>query len=246
MPKHVVRPGEGLSSIADQYGLFPLTIWDHPDNADLRAAREDPDILAPGDCLFVPERRAKSIARPTDQRHRFLRRGVPALLRLQVFVGAELRANQPYSLIIDGAARGGVTDGDGVLQVDIPPRSQRAILEIGPDNHRFEIRLGHIDPITTLPGVRTRLHNLGFPCGSATDPADRDLHAALRAFQRFADLAETDDWRDPATRDALLRLHDSREWQPAEEGELEEILDEDDEDDEPPPVAAAPRGLRQT
>jgi hypothetical protein len=42
---HTVQNGECLSSIAFQYGFFVSTIWDDPDNAQLRGQRKDHNIL---------------------------------------------------------------------------------------------------------------------------------------------------------------------------------------------------------
>ncbi|MEZ4302729.1 MAG: peptidoglycan-binding domain-containing protein [Polyangiaceae bacterium] len=235
MPKHVVSQGEGISSIADQHGFSPATLWDHPDNAGLRETREDPDILAPGDEVSVPDKRPKDIDCQTGKRHRFRRLGVPALLRLQVFVGSEKRVNQPYRLEIDGVVRRGTTDDDGVLTAGVSPQARRAKLWIGPDDHELDIRLGHVDPLSTLAGVQSRLQNLGFDCGSQPGVMDAATRAALLAFQELAGIPATDDWQDAATRDALQKLHDTREWKEPEAGEGDdEVVEElhpDDVDD---------------
>ena len=48
-----VAPGEWVALIAWQCGgLDAQAIWDHPNNADIKQRRGDPNILAPGDrCL---------------------------------------------------------------------------------------------------------------------------------------------------------------------------------------------------
>jgi N-acetylmuramoyl-L-alanine amidase len=52
--KHVVREGECLASIAFENGFFPDTIWRHADNSALKERRENPNVLQPGDVLFIP------------------------------------------------------------------------------------------------------------------------------------------------------------------------------------------------
>lgn len=84
MPEHTVGQDECIASIAKAHGLSPETIWNHPENAALRERRGDPNVLNPGDTVFVPERRERYEDRPTEQRHRFRRRGTPAKLRLQI------------------------------------------------------------------------------------------------------------------------------------------------------------------
>jgi N-acetylmuramoyl-L-alanine amidase len=220
MPKHVVQRGEGLTSIADIHGFFARTLWNHPDNAALRAKRADPDILAPGDELFIPERRDRVEDCATTARHRFRKKGVPAFLRLQVIVGDEIRANQPYELTIDGVVHRGTTNAQGILDEGVPPRSRSAVLKVGPDQHEFYIRLYHVDPVETVSGVRSRLNNLGFACGTGTDP-DTALEHAVRRFQRKAGVTVNGRWDDSATAAALQRFHETSEifsTEPPEEG----------------------------
>lgn len=210
MPKHVVTPGEGVSSIADAYGFFPLTLWNHPENARLKAEREDPNILAPGDVVFIPDKRVRQEDVATDDVHRFVKRGTPALLRLQVFVAGAPQREQDYELRIDGVIRRGRTDADAVLEETVPPAAKLAILEIGPARTRFEIRIGHVDPLDLQRGVQHRLGNLGFACGD-----EASTRAAIAAFQRRCGLPETGDFRDPQLLAALRRYHDEREPLPA-------------------------------
>lgn len=50
----IVKQGDCLSSIANQYGFFLETIWDHGRNAGLREQRRDPDVIMAGERVFVP------------------------------------------------------------------------------------------------------------------------------------------------------------------------------------------------
>ncbi|MBM3789057.1 MAG: LysM peptidoglycan-binding domain-containing protein [Acidobacteria bacterium] len=84
MIEYEVRQGDCLASIAEEHGLAWETIWDLPENAGLKRQRGDPTILQPGDVVRVPELREKTESRPTEARHRFLRKGVPGLLRMRI------------------------------------------------------------------------------------------------------------------------------------------------------------------
>ncbi|XAL98997.1 hypothetical protein OT109_15600 [Phycisphaeraceae bacterium D3-23] len=53
--KHKLVPGECLRCLARSRGLTPGKIWDHPENADLRANRKGPDDVRPPDKVFIPE-----------------------------------------------------------------------------------------------------------------------------------------------------------------------------------------------
>jgi hypothetical protein len=89
MPRHVVRSGECIESIATGHGFFWETIWNLPDNEALRTAREEPTILRPGDEVVIPDKRRKDESGATEQRHRFRRKGVPVVLRLRILRPSE-------------------------------------------------------------------------------------------------------------------------------------------------------------
>lgn len=41
--QHQVGPGDCIVSIAYDNGFHPDTLWDHPENAELKALRHDPE-----------------------------------------------------------------------------------------------------------------------------------------------------------------------------------------------------------
>ena len=92
--EHEVHQGDCISSISYEYGFIWETIWNHPNNAQLKKARKDPNLLAPGDLVFIPDKTLKDERRATGQMHRFQLKSVPAKLRIQPFKGEEPRANQ--------------------------------------------------------------------------------------------------------------------------------------------------------
>lgn len=78
-PRHIVQKGECLSGIAWEHGFTNWRkIYDHPNNAQFRAERPNPDLIYPGDTLFIPEREAKHASLPTGQTKKLKLKGKPS------------------------------------------------------------------------------------------------------------------------------------------------------------------------
>ena len=206
-----VREGDCISSIAAAHGLLPDTVWLHPDNAALRAKRTDPNILYPGDKLYVPVKQVRNEAATTDERHRFRRKAIPERLRVQLCDEEEAPyTNQPYQLDIDGVLIRGKTDGAGFLDKPIEPTAKTAkvYLEFEEEVLEFELDLGHLHPIDTIEGAQARLRNLDFYLGDINGELDEATVAAVEDFQVFFDLELTSEL-DQATLSALQQHHHS-------------------------------------
>jgi hypothetical protein len=175
-----------MSSIAEKYGLFWETVWKDPNNAELKSKRKDPNVLMPGDEVFVPDKREKKESGGTEQKHRFKKKGVPAKFRVRLTIDDEPRANEPYKLLIDDRWIDGTTNGDGFLEESMPPGARKGKLIIGPPEAQdiYEFNLGSVDPIDTEEGVKERLQNLGYNVND-------DFPAAVRAFQEKEGLDAT-------------------------------------------------------
>ena len=208
---YVVRAGDCIESIAYKHGHYWKTLWDDPRNEELKQARENPNILLPGDRVSIPRRRRKDDYRAVDQRHRFRRRGVPSRLRLRLMADDIPRANLHFSLDVDGVVTEGQTDAEGRIDVPIPPDAQMARLHVDDDGigapTEYELQLGYVVPAGDLLGVQQRLGNLGWAC-----PTDGGMgpetEAALAEFQRNYELEETGQ-PDDATLAKLEELHGS-------------------------------------
>ena len=211
MPDYTVRQGDCLSSIAARYGLDWRSIWDHGKNSQLKRKRNDPNILLPGDVVFVPDKAVKQEDGGTQQRHRFVRKSASAKLRLQLLdEERNPRANLRYILAVDGSLHEGVTDGEGRIETEIPPsaRSAKLTVQDGEKQEEFELSLGHVDPISETSGVQQRLTNLGFDCGGESGTIGERTAAALRGFQKQSGLPETGQI-DATTRQNLEEIHGS-------------------------------------
>src|SRR5207253_11141565 len=107
-----------------EHGFFADTIWNYPENKDLKNKRKDPNTLCEGDVVIIPDQREKTVPKPTNQVHKFRLNNTPALCSLQVFKEDEYRANQSYELEIDDVKLTGKTNDEGVLRVSILPNAR--------------------------------------------------------------------------------------------------------------------------
>ena len=208
--RYQVRNGECINSIADAHGFFPDDLWGAPENADLRDQRKNPNSLAPGDVIVIPDKTLKSYQVQTDKVHQFKVTGVPAKLGVQVLDDDEPVRHAPYVLTVDRSRHEGTTDGDGMVEAWIPPAARRATLEVEVDEgdiREYELELGALAPIETIVGVQQRLRNLGYECGE-TGRLDDAMREALEAFQADAELEVNGELDD--TRAAIEKKHDAK------------------------------------
>lgn len=208
--EHIVREGECISSIAKTTGHFWHTIWEDAGNSVLRETRRQPNVLLPGDRVVVPPIRRKDEPGQSETRQRFVRRGEPSHFAVRVLDQDLPRANEPFSLVIDGGKPiTGMTDPEGKLDVPISGSARAAVLTIGaePDALTFTFNLGGLPPIASWEGVQARLRNLGLSCNE-TGERDEQTIDALNEFRHSVDLPRSDDI-DDATRSELLRKHGS-------------------------------------
>ena len=211
MPQlHIAKVNDCISSIALEHGFFPDTIWNDPDNADLRRVRPDPNVLRKGDLVVIPDKRRKEDDKSTDQRHQFRRKGFPTTIHIRLLKNDEPRANEPYHLVVDGRIHEGMTDGDGNLWIYIPANARKATLYVGEGEYRdeYELALRYLQPVSDLKGAQQRLNNLGYPAGPENGDLSPLIIQALRWFQRDHGLDVTGE-NDFKTQEKLIDLHGS-------------------------------------
>lgn len=198
-----VKQGDCISSVAYRAGFFPDTIWHHPENAELKRERTDPNVLLPGDVVVVPVKTLRHEPGDTEQRHRFRRKGVPERLHVQLLQLGQPRANVEYILDLDGKTHRGNADDMGWINHPIVPNASiaRLIVDPGPEQDEYDIVIGGVDPKDTVTGVQERLSNLGYDC-FITGALDGRTKAALREFQETHGL-EVSGEPDAKTTDAL-------------------------------------------
>ncbi len=182
--EYIVRPGDCMTSIATSHGHFWQTLWDAPENADLKAAREDPNVLLTGDKVFIPELREKAESCAAESKHRFRRKGIPAMLRLRLLFGNQPRKDLKFTLKIDEVETKGVTDAQGRIEVPLPPMAREGtlVLHANSGDERLSLELGAVEPVDCVVGVQQRLLNLGFDV-DVTGEVDAKTSLAVASFQ---------------------------------------------------------------
>jgi len=206
-----VKQGECISSIAHRFGLFPDSLWQAPENAELRATRRNPHSLTPGDVITIPDRRPRVCTLAIDASHTIKIKGVPAKLSVVVADDDERLADRPYVLTVDHVRHEGATDANGLVEVWIPPGARRALLEIQAELDEvweYELSLGSLDAVETVSGAQGRLINLGYAC-PRSDRLDDDTRRAIEAFQADHDVAVSGEL-DAPTIAALVHHHDAQ------------------------------------
>ena len=206
---YTVRQGDCLVNISHRERLDWQIVWDHPKNRELREKRKSPNILKPGDKLFIPEIELKEYSEPTEQRHRYKVKLAKVKFTLTLKNLGKPRANEKYVLKVDGQTdREGQTDKNGTFTEKIPAHTMAGTLILGENQDRYTLHFGGIDPIDEISGVKSRLFNLGFYYGAINDETDDDLNRAVAEFQRTAKLAGEGKLTDE-TRKKLAEVHGS-------------------------------------
>ncbi|WP_266158037.1 PGRP and LysM peptidoglycan-binding domain-containing protein [Dyella silvatica] len=185
--EYIIRQGDYLSKVARQFGYADWKIlWNHPSNAKLKSQRKNPNVLYPGDVLFIPEKGDKDLTRPTDNTHRFTVKGTP--LKLIVVLDhpyAKPLAHTRCDLSLEGGSSTVTTDGHGKFAQDIAPTTEEVRIIVRKsgspiDGLLIPLRVGYLDPVDELSGQRERLNNLGYAAGA---PAEADATARDKLFR---------------------------------------------------------------
>jgi hypothetical protein len=201
-----IQAGECLTTIALARGFDPQTIWDHPDNADLKQRRHTPHALLAGDRLVIPALEEKEVSVSTGTVARFQLNVGAVRLRLRLTRHGQARADEPFELVVDGGDTiTGTTDGEGWIDQPIPAEATRATLKLRDGLEQHVLEIGHLDPHDAPTGIQQRLRSLGYYFGAVDGEHGGVTAAALRRFQTAKGLdvsGQADDATVGALRDA--------------------------------------------
>jgi len=153
---HRVVEGDTISSIAASYGItdWENRVWNAPENARLKTERVNPNTLAPGDEVFIPQLEQKQESRPVDAWHDFHVVRNKRFLRLKLHdENDQPLANRKYELMPGPMFRGTfvqqgqTTNPDGLVEEEIPHTMLEATLVLPDDNLRVKLMIGYLQPL---------------------------------------------------------------------------------------------------
>lgn len=210
---YTVQQGDYLVKLAEEHGFFDVqTIWQHGENEALRAKRDNPNVLAPGDKLFIPDKDQRIENKPTDQAHTFrVKRGKNLLrLVLEDLYGKPV-ANATCELRVDGQVFQVVSGADGKIEQPIPitAKAGEIVVKEGQTplkNVTLAIEIGHLDPVDERSGQMARLSNLGYYLGALDADDEPAFKSAVEEFQCDQGLSVDGDC-GPQTQARLLAVH---------------------------------------
>lgn len=205
---HTVQQGEHLSTIAARYGFRSYeTIWNDPANASLKAQRQNPNVLYPGDQVVIPPKLQRADDCTTGQTHQF-RVPIPSLRLIVVLrdVNGKLLPNCECELDIDGKTKKLTSGPDGKIdeRIPIPAKGGKLVAK----GRTYRLSIGELDPIDTPSGWRARLANLGYYLGRGEEVDDAELQSAVEEFQCDYGLAVDGDC-GPQTQAKLKEVYGS-------------------------------------
>lgn len=186
---HTIQQGDYLSKIAKQYGFADWkTIWNDPQNADLKKKRQNPNVLYPGDKLAIPGKKEKQESGATEQHHKFKAKHTKLMLRLVLKdLNFKPLANKKCVLHVDGEEFEITSQANGLVEHEIKPTAEQARLLVEDDKSpitlELPIEIGKLDPVDKVSGQKARLNNLGYFAGLLDEEDEALFKSAVEEFQ---------------------------------------------------------------
>lgn len=203
---HTVKEGDYLIKIAQDYGFNDYrSIWDHPQNTELKLKRKSANAIYPGDSLFIPDKDPTERYYATGQRHVIQLRPNPDILRI-VFKSIEDEpiTDTECTLKVGSESYALITNSNGLVAELIPRDATQGKLSIL--DREFQIQIGELDPVDTDMGQKSRLTNLGYYLGPLDIDDEEQLKSAVEEFQCDQGLNVTGVC-DAQTQAALTKAH---------------------------------------
>lgn len=193
MPKtHIVAQGETLRRIAKKHNFGSWQkIYDHPDNAEFRALRQNPEIIFPGDKVVIPDIAPQAVSVSAGKRHVFRLKREKEIFKIKINNGkGRAWVGKRVVLTVDGQRLDTTIGADGMVSLELPKGTEtdgkmEIFLNANSDQptHQVEVKLASLDPVETLSGVQARCNMLGFECGVADGVMGAKTRSGVMGFQ---------------------------------------------------------------
>ena len=195
---YIVRQGDHLARLAFIHGFEADEVWNHERNGELREMGRTPELLAPGDVLYLPVKPKEGLSFSANTSNRYQAR-VPQIKVSMVFKDADrILADEPYEihgLGTDGSSgqpETRKTDAAGKIDLELPVTTREVTIVFPGPNVAYEVRVGDMDPLAELSGIQKRLENLGYlPRERESAAEGAYVQSAIAAFQKRHGLSPT-------------------------------------------------------
>ena len=173
---YVVGDGDYLTAIAYRFATTETKVLADPKNAKLKENRPNPEILAPGDVVYVPRAPRKWLPVTVGGTNSF--KATPPMVTLNVVL--KDHAGQPLAsvgvetepTVSDSPL---TTDGSGTLTLQVPVHVKVVRVKVPARGSAFSFRVGQMAPHTHDSGVLSRLRQMGCL-------GNEDDHAGARSW----------------------------------------------------------------
>ncbi len=191
---HTVEQGENLVLIAKKHKISDWReIYNHPENASFREKRPNPNILMPGDEIYIPDVAPKTMNIRTGVMHTFVVKKQKQFVQLKLLAptGKPLQEAK-VEFTANGTNQTVFTDRSGQLEIEIEsaehgdiPLAVFTSSDSEEADYQYTLQPGYLDPPETLSGLQARLNNLGFQCGVVDGILGEKTKAGIKQFQRY-------------------------------------------------------------
>jgi N-acetylmuramoyl-L-alanine amidase len=214
---YIARKNDCMASIAKKFGFGDYKIiYNHPQNAELKRKRPNPNLLVEGDKVFIPDKNLGEESCATEQKHRFELKQPKTKLRLVIKddQGNPISGKR-YELKIGDKVFKGNTDGKGFFEQQIPAEATKGTLKVFTENEKlkvlsWELSIGELEPVDTNLGIQGRLRNLAFYFGTLSGKIDTpQTKDAIKNFKKKNNLDPNENV-DDALRSKLRDSHDKK------------------------------------
>ncbi|MSP26069.1 MAG: peptidoglycan-binding protein [Myxococcales bacterium] len=214
MKPYVIKQGDYLTKLAHTRGFSADAVWSDGKNAELKAARKNPNMLRAGDVLFLPDLPKKKLTLTKETENKFIAKVPKVTVSVVLAEDDEPLKDTKYKFEGIGDDSERITDGEGRVTVEVAVNVREVVVHLLERDVRIRVGVGDLDPADTPSGARMRLSALGFYGGRVAGEEkyvaheDAAFQAAVRAFQKSQGLDATGEV-DDRTRDSLVTAHGS-------------------------------------